>query len=62
MTKHDAMYAFFSPKIEELLKNVLKFNFSASTKDADLKLIADYVLKYKRFNNMYKVFNCQVTL
>lgn len=33
MTKHDAMYAFFSPKIEELLKNVLKFNFSAESKD-----------------------------
>lgn len=33
MTKHDAMYAFFSPKIEELLENVLKFNFSAESKD-----------------------------
>ena len=33
MTKHDAMYAFFSPKIEELLKNVLKFNFSEESKD-----------------------------
>ena len=42
--------------------NVLKFNFSASTKDSDLQQIAHYVLKYKRFNDMYKVFNCQVTL
>lgn len=33
MTKHDAMYAYFSPKIEELLENVLKFNFSAESKD-----------------------------
>lgn len=33
MTKHDAMYEFFSAKIEELLENVLKFNFSAESKD-----------------------------
>lgn len=33
MTKHDAMYEFFSPKVAELLENVLKFNFAPESKD-----------------------------
>ena len=41
---------------------VLKCAFSASTKETDLALIADYVLKYKHFNDKYKMFNCRIEL
>lgn len=41
MTKHEAVKAYFEPKIMELVGNVLNFNFSPDSTD-EFSLITDY--------------------
>lgn len=47
MTKHDAMKAYFEPKVKELVGKMLNFNFSPESKDsiAFITNYSDKVLK-----------------
>ena len=47
MTKHDAMEAFFKPKVEELLGSMLKFNFSPESPD-EVAFITNYSDKLRK--------------
>ena len=47
MTKHDAMEAFFMPKVEELLGSMLKFNFSPESPD-EVAFITNYSDKLRK--------------
>ncbi len=51
MTKHDAVKAYFEPKIHELTKDVLHFNYSPKSADS-FALITNYAEKeIKKFIN-----------
>lgn len=51
MTKHDAMKAYFEPKVMELAGDILNFNFSPESPDS-FSLITNYSDKVvKRFIN-----------
>lgn len=41
MTKHDAVKAYFEPKVEELAGNVLNFNFSPESADS-FSMVTNY--------------------
>ena len=41
MTKHDAVKAFFEPKVEELCGDILNFNFSPESPDS-FSLVTQY--------------------
>lgn len=51
MTKHDAVKAYFEPKIEELTKDILHFNYSPKSADS-FGLITNYAEQsVKKFIN-----------
>lgn len=47
MTKHDAVKAFFEPKVEELCGDILNFNFSPESPDK-ISLITNYSDKVRK--------------
>lgn len=47
MTKHDAMVAYFTPKVEELVGDLLNFNFSAESPD-NIAMITNYSDKVRK--------------
>ena len=47
MTKHDAMKAYFEPKIVELVKDKLKFNYSPEMSDA-VSIITNYADRVRK--------------
>lgn len=47
MTKHDAMKAYFEPKISELVGDLLNFNFSPESEDA-VSFITNYSDKVRK--------------
>lgn len=47
MTKHDAVKAYFEPKVEELAGDLLNFNFSPESPDS-FSLITNYSGKVKK--------------
>lgn len=47
MTKHDAMYSYFVPKIEELAGEFLNFNFSPESNDS-ISFITNYSDKLRK--------------
>ena len=47
MTKHDAMKAFFEPKVIELVDNLLHFNFSPES-DTSIAFITNYSDKVRK--------------
>ena len=47
MTKHDAMKAYFEPKVEELVGDLLNFNFSPESPDS-IAMITNYSDKVRK--------------
>ncbi len=47
MTKHDAMKAFFEPKVRELAGTMLNFNFSPESPDA-ISIVTNYSDKVRK--------------
>lgn len=47
MTKHDAMKAYFEPKVEELAKDLLGFNYSSAS-SGSISLITNYSDKVRK--------------
>lgn len=47
MTKHDAMKAFFEPKIKELVGTLLNFNFSPESDD-EIAFVTNYSDKVRK--------------
>lgn len=47
MTKHDAMKAYFEPKVEELVGDLLNFNFSPESSDS-IAVITNYSDKLRK--------------
>lgn len=47
MTKHDAVKAYFEPKVQELAGNMLNFNFSSESEDS-ISLITNYSDKIRK--------------
>lgn len=47
MTKHDAMKAYFEPKVMELVKNKLNFNFSPESRDS-ISFVTNYSGKVRK--------------
>lgn len=47
MTKHDAMKAYFEPKVLELVDGILHFNFSPESKD-EISFITNYSDKVRK--------------
>lgn len=47
MTKHDAIKAYFEPKVSELAGDMLNFNFSPESEDS-ISLITNYSDKVKK--------------
>ena len=47
MTKHDAIKAYFGPKVSELAGDMLNFNFSPESEDS-ISLITNYSDKMKK--------------
>ena len=47
MSKHDAMAAFFRPKVEELAGTMLRFNFSSDSPD-EMSFLTNYSDKVRK--------------
>lgn len=47
MTKHEAMQAYFEPKVEELSGRMLKFNFSDDSRDS-ISFLTNYAAKVRK--------------
>lgn len=55
MTKHEAVKAYFEPKVEELAGSLLNFNFSPEAPDS-ISLITNYSDKVRKkyITGMYR--------